>query len=121
MIILVRLLGISIVGLGIIFMIDPKTMKAYISFWEPLKRIRSGAILSLVIGVIFLLSASQGRLAAVINIFGILAIIKGAFLLAAGQQKVKSLLGFWKEKSDKFVRFYSLVVLAFGMLLIYST
>ncbi len=120
MLTLVKLMGIVIVVAGIIFGLNPKAMKAYIAFWGPGKRLRIGAVLSFVIGFIFLLAAAQCRLTAVINIFGILAVIKGILLFILGPEKIKSMMNWWQQKSDLFIRLYALFALAMGALLIYS-
>jgi uncharacterized protein YjeT (DUF2065 family) len=121
MIILVRLFGILIVGFGIIFLIDPKAMKAYIAFWEPKKRLRIGAIISFLAGIIFLSAAAQAKLPGVIVTLGIVSLIKGVLLFLLGPEKIKSMMNWWSQKSDSFIRRYALFALAVGMLIIYST
>lgn len=120
MLILVRLFGLLILGLGIVFVVNPKAMKAYIAFWGPGKRIRMGGILALLIGVVFLLAAAQARLNIVITIFGILSLIKGILLFILGPEKAKSMMNWWAQKSDSFIRLYALFALVMGMLIIYS-
>ena len=121
MLLLVRLFGISIVGFGIIFLIDPKVMKAYIAFWEPEKRLRIGAIISLLAGIIFLSAAAQAKLSGVIIALGIVSLIKGIILFILKPLKTKSMMNWWAQKSDSFIRMYALFALAVGMLIIYST
>ncbi len=120
MVILVRLFGIAIVVTGIIFSANPKTLKQYIAFWKQQKRLYIGGILSLLFGVIFLLAASQCRLAGVIIVLGIWAVIKGVLLFALGQKKLNAYLGWWLGKPLSIARFLGIVALAFGVLIIYS-
>ena len=121
MLLLVKLLGISIVGLGIIFLIDPKVMKAYIAFWEPAKRLRIGAIISFLVGIIFLLAVAQAKFPGVIIALGIVSLIKGITLFILNPLKTKSMMNWWAQRSDSFIRMYALFALAIGMLIIYST
>lgn len=120
MAILVKLFGIAIVVMGIIFLINPKVLRQYVTFWKQRKRLYMGGILALLIGIIFLLAASQCRLAGIIIIFGILSILKGVFYFAVGQKKLDSMLNWWQKRSLPAVRLYAIIIVALGALLIYS-
>ncbi|UCH12304.1 MAG: hypothetical protein JSW18_05680 [Candidatus Omnitrophota bacterium] len=120
MVILVRLFGIVIVVMGIIFLLNPKALKQYIAFWRQQKRLYVGGILSLLFAVIFLLGASQCRLAWVIVIFGIWALIKGVLLFTLGQKRLNAYLDWWLGRPISIVRLLGIVALALGILIIYS-
>lgn len=120
MVTLVRLFGIVIVVLGMVFLLNPKAMKEYISFWTKGKRIYGGGILSLLVSIIFLLAASQCRLAWFVVMLGILALIKGVVLLGLGPERLRFRFTWWQERSDIFLRLYSLLPIIIGILLIYS-
>ena len=90
MLILVRLFGIVIVGMGVAFLVNPKLYRQYMGFWEQGRRLYVGAILSILIGVILLMAASECRLVGVILALGILCLVKGILLLTLGQEKMKS-------------------------------
>ena len=120
MLILVKLLGIVIVAMGVIFLINPTAFKQYVAFWRQRKSLLIGGILSLLFGVVLLLAASECRLAGVIIVFGIWAIIKGILLFTLGQKRINAYLNWWIEKPFSIVRLLGLIALAFGALLIYS-
>ena len=120
MLIFVKLFGVVIACMGIIFLINPKAFKQYISFWKQEKRLRIGGILTIPFGIIFLIAAPQCRLTGLITVLGIWCIIKGALLLTLGQKKINVYLDWWLEKPVLATRFLGLIALAFGVLLFYA-
>ena len=120
MVILVKLLGIVIVVMGIIFLINPTAFKQYAAFWRQRKRLLMGGILSLLFGVILLLAASECKLTGIIIVFGIWAIIKGILLFMLDQKRLNAYLDWWTEKPLLTIRLLGLIALACGAMLIYS-
>ncbi len=120
MVIFVKLFAIVIVLAGLLFLINPKALKQYISFWKQEKRLRIGGIGAIIFGIIFLIAASQCRLAWFIAVLGIWSIIKGVLLLTLGQKKIYVYLDWWLEKPVLATRFLGLIALAFGVLLFYA-
>ena len=120
MLILVRLFGIVIVGMGVTFLLGPKLYRQYMAFWEQGRRLYVGGILSILIGVILLLAASGCRLVGFILTLGILCLVKGIILLTLGREKMKSMLRWWQERPLLVLRLIALIAIAFGALLLYS-
>jgi hypothetical protein len=120
MVIFVKLFGILMAALGVIFLISPGVVKSYIAFWPKGKRIYFGAALSLLIGIIFLLAASQCRWSLFVIIIGIWALIKGLLLFILGQKRIVSWLNWWTARPMIVLRIYALIALVLGALLIYS-
>lgn len=120
MLIVVRVVGVLIAGVGIIFLLRPKLYRQYMAFWQPGKRLYVGAILAILIGVVFLLAASGCRLVGVILALGILCLVKGVMLFTLGREKIRSLLKWWQARSLLTLRLVALIAIAFGALLIYS-
>ena len=120
MVILVKLFGIVMVVFGVIYLISPDVMKKYIAFWAKGKRIYAGGILSILIGIIFFLAASQCKLVWFVILISIVSLIKGIVLLALGPEKWTSKINWWIARPPAIIRLLSLVAIAFGILLIYS-
>lgn len=120
MLILVRLIGIVIVGMGATFLLSPKTLKQVLSFWGEGKRPYIAGILRLLIGAILLLAASQCRLVGVVVTLGVLILVGGIIIFLLGLERVKSILSWWNKKSLLVMRLISLIPLALGVLLLYS-
>jgi len=119
-VIFVKLFGIVIAVMGIIFLINPKALRQYMLFWKQEKRLRIGGIGAVLFGIIFLIAAPQCRLAGLITVLGIWSIIKGALLLTLGQKRIYAYFDWWFDRSILVTRFLGLVALSFGVLLIYS-
>jgi len=120
MLIFVKLFGVVIACMGIIFLINPKALKQYISFWKQGKRLRMGGIISIPFGIVLLIAAPQCRLTGFITVLGIWSIIKGVLLLTLSQKKMNAYLDWWLKKPILVIRFLFIIMLAFGLLLIYS-
>ncbi len=120
MLIAVRVVGVLIVGMGVAFLLKPKLYKQYVAFWQPGKRLYLGAILAILIGVVFLLAATQCRLVGFIIGLGILCLVKGVMLFTLGREKIESILKWYQARSLLVLRFIGLIAIAFGALLIYS-
>ena len=120
MLIFVKLFGVVITCMGIIFLINPKAFKQYISFWKQEKRLRIGGVLAIPFGIIFLIAAPQCRLTGLITVLGIWSIIKGVLLLTLGQKKIYAYLDWWLNKPILATPFLGLIALVFGVLIIYA-
>ena len=117
---LIRVVGILIVGMGVAFLLKPKLYKQYVAFWQPGKRLYLGAILAILIGVILLLAATQCRLVGVILAVGIISLAKGIILFTLGREKIAAVLKWYQRRSLLVLRLIALIAIAFGALLIYS-
>ncbi len=120
MVIFVKLFGIVIVFVGLLFLINPKALKQYFSFWKQEKRLRIGGVGAALFGIIFLIAASQCRLAWLITVLGIWSVIKGVLLLALAQKKINAYLDWWLNRPVSVTRFLGLIALVFGVLIIYA-
>ena len=119
MVMLVKLLGVVIVVMGLIFGIKPEIFQRYVKFWNSRKRIVAGGFISLLFGIIFLLAASSCRVPAVIIIFGIWAIIKGIILFVITEKKLNAYLEWWLKKPLSVIRIVGIISLVFGILIIW--
>jgi hypothetical protein len=120
MLILTRLIGIFIAALGLIFLLGPNLLKQCIGFCQKGKRLYIVGILRVLCGVIFLLAAPDCRLGWVIYILGILTFLKAILIFLLGLERVKSMLDWWSKRPVITVRLLSLIILAMGVLIIYS-
>jgi len=120
MLILVKLVGIVTVVMGIIFLLSPKTMRQFMLLWEKGKRLYIGCALRILIGIIFLLAASQSKLIGVIVTLGIVLIISGGSILILGLDRVKTMLKWWYGRSLLVLRLIALLAIVVGALILYS-
>ena len=118
MIALARLMALVMLVIGIIFIVNPKSMKPYLAFWKKGKRMRIGGIVNIIIGIVFLKISSGCGIPMVLIILGIMSTLKGIVLLVAPPEKTKAMLSFWENKSEKAVRGGSIIVIIMALLLL---
>lgn len=76
------------------------------------------SILAIVIGVLFLISAPISRSPLLIVILGVLALIKGFYLLLGPQDKVKKILDWWLGAKNNIYKIWGVAVLILGVLVL---
>ena len=120
MVALIKFLGIFIAGFGIAYFVNPSMLKQYTAFWKNKKRLYLGAALALLIGIVFLLAASQCRWTGFIVAFGVLSVAKGIWLFVISQEKAISILDWWIKRPIIWFRIHAGCAVIIGVLLIYS-
>jgi len=120
MVALVKLVGIAIVVMTIIFTVKADSLKQYINFWKKGKRIYVGTAITFIAGIVFLLAASQCRLPVVVAIIGIWSLAKGVILLVRGQEWLNGTMGWFEKQSAITLRIIMVVSLVVGALIIYA-
>jgi len=69
----------------------------------------------IIVGVLFLLSASSSSQVTFIVVLGLLALSKGLLFLFGPRQKVKKMIDWWFESSDKVCRVWGILCMALGI------
>ena len=118
---LVKLLGIVMVVLGVIYFLKPAIYRKYIDFWTKDKsHVYGGLALAIVIGIILLRAASSCSIPWFVILIGILSLIKGIVGLVVGEQKAIAFAQSFKNKPDKKLRNMGIFAIIVGVLLIYA-
>jgi len=120
MLILVKLVGMILVAIGIVFLLSPKRMRQWMVFCEKGIRPYVMGILRILIGIVFLLAAPQSRVAWVIITVGLLALIGGITFFVLGLEKLKGMLKWWQGRSLPVLRLIALIPIAIGVVILYS-
>ena len=120
MVIVVRVFGIVIVSMGILFLIKPNALKQLVGFVGQGKRLYAAGSLRILIGGVLLFAAPHYQSPEVIIALGILFLAGGIAIFALGLEKIKSLIGWFNKKSLLTLRFLGIVPLVVGILLIHS-
>ena len=116
----VKLIGILMVALGVIFFIKPNTIKKAADFFAKESRLYIGSVLNIFVGIMLIGAASQCAVSWIVALFGILCLVKGVLIFVLGKQKIKSLLDMATKKPNNTLRLLSIVHFFLGVLLIYS-
>jgi uncharacterized protein YjeT (DUF2065 family) len=79
---------------------------------------RKWSPLPLVAGILFLLSASASSQVTFIVVLGLLALLKGLVFLFGPREKVKRMIEWWLQGSDKAYRVYAVVAMGLGVVIL---
>ena len=119
--VLVRIFGIIIIGVVIIFLVKPEIVKKFLEYVKgEEKMIYIGGVVRIVIGAFLLLAASQCRIPLIVLILGIIAFATGIIILLIGISRVKKMLEWLSTKSINVLRTLMVIPLIFGVLMVYA-
>ena len=116
---IIKIIGILIVLMAILYLIKPDVIKWLFEFVKKGKRIYFVALIRFALAIVFLLGAHDCRFPKVIAAFGILFIISGSLILILGAEKIRTMLEWYLKQSALFLRILALIALAIGAIIIY--
>ncbi|MFH1857086.1 MAG: hypothetical protein ABH836_07700 [Candidatus Omnitrophota bacterium] len=120
MVMIVKLIGVIMLILGAIISFKPETIKKVMAFFEKDKRIYYAGFIRILLGVIFLLAATQCRLTALIALLGLIFLFSGVFIFYLGLDKVKAVIKKWSDKPLSFFRLLAILIIVIGIVIIYA-
>lgn len=120
MLFLVKLVGLLVLGLGIYFVINPNKIKAYFDFWTKGKRIYWGAVLCVLISILFIKASSLCKWDTFIMVVGIVILVKGIILFVAGKDKLDKLYEKWINKPEDMIRRLAVIDVVLGVLILFG-
>jgi len=115
----VKVIGVLLVLMAILFQIVPELMKKTYRFFIKGVRIYIAGVIRLFLGIMFLLAASQCKIPAVIIALGVLLIVAGVMIFAIKLDKIKAIINSVQQKPVIVLRFLLLVPLAIGLIIVY--
>ncbi len=116
---IIKIIGILIILMAILYFIRPDVMKWLLEFAKNGKRIYFAALIRFALAIVFLLGAQNCRFPKIIAAFGILFIISGLLIFIIGAEKIRTMLEWYLKQSALFLRILALIALAIGALIIY--
>jgi len=120
MLILVRALGVVIVGMASAILFNPKLLKTVMNFWRQDKRIYLAGAIRIVFGTVLLMAAPLCRLSIFIYTLGGLMMIAGLSIFMISPEWIYKMLDWWQTKPPLVARLMGLVALSIGALILYS-
>ncbi len=117
---LVKLFGVLVVAIGMVFAVRPTAVGRYVSLWREGRRLYLIVILRLVIGTIFLVAASSARSSGNLTIIGIIAIAGSLLAMLVGRERIVLILNTFSRGSIAYLRMMAVVAAYFGALVICS-
>ncbi len=118
--VIVKIIGIAIVALAIVYLLKPDVMKSLMEFFTEGKRIYFAGLIRLVLAVVLLLAARECDYTSVIIFLGILFLVSGLLIFVLGPERVKSIVDWYQSQSLFVFRLFALVAFAIGVVIIYS-
>ena len=117
----VKIIGILVIALAIIFIARVDVLEKFIKhIIGENKMIYFGGVIRLVIGAFLLLAASQCKIPLLILILGIITLASGILIFFLGLEKIKGMLNWILERPQIVRRLLPIVALIYGALLAYG-
>jgi hypothetical protein len=118
--IVIKIVGLVIAAVGIVYIIKPNVMNRIIEFFKKGKHLYIAAPVRLAFAVVFLVGARECRYSWVIFAFGILFLITGILVLVLGPKKLTPILEWWLKQPILLLRLMALIAVAIGIVIIIS-
>jgi uncharacterized protein YjeT (DUF2065 family) len=118
--VVVKIIGIVIVALAIVYLLKPDVMKYVMEFFTKGKRIYLAGLIRLVLAVVFLLAARECDITWMIILFGILFLVSGLLIFVLGPERIKSIADWFQRQSIFVLRLLALAAFIIGAIIIYS-
>jgi len=116
----VKIIGIVIVLVAILYLLKPGVMKWLIEFFKRGKRIYLAGLMRFALAIVFLLAARECDITWAIASLGVLFLIGGLLIFMIGHKRLMSILDWWQKRSDMSLRLIALIALAVGATIIYA-
>ncbi|MFA5340013.1 MAG: hypothetical protein WC317_07715 [Candidatus Omnitrophota bacterium] len=108
------LMSLFWIAVGITLILSPAKFKSF--YTRLIKPAKALFILPLVIGLLLIWSSPASKLEWFIKILGIIALIKGIFILISPIDTIKSIINWAMSRPDKFYRLYGVFIILLGII-----
>lgn len=120
MIVLIQVFAVIVMIAGIVFVSYPDVMKRVVAYMGEGKRFIYIGGLRVAVSVLLFLAASQCRHTAVIFLLGVIFLVSGIAAFSMSAEKIKSFITWFLERPDATLRFFALVPVIIGVILLLS-
>jgi hypothetical protein len=118
MAVIVKIIGVAITLLGIVYIVSPVTIKVWLKFWETGRRPAWAVLVSFSVGVLFLASADKCTISWIPSAIGALCIVKSIVFLIYGPKRLLMKAWIWFDQRIALIRFLGFIPVALGIMLI---
>lgn len=105
---------------GVAMVLKPDWMKRTMDFFTARHRFQAAAVLKLIIGVVFLVLATQSRMPWVIILIGILIAVGNLWALLINPDTARNFMLWWQKKPFWVYRLWGIMGVIFGGIIIYA-
>ena len=119
-VIAIKSLGILFTLMGIVYLLMPDIIKKLMGFFKKGKRIYLAGLTRFSLAVIFLVAARECRYFWIILASGIIFLISGLLIFMLAPDKIRRILDWYQDQPNLIFRIIALVVLVFGVIIVFS-
>ncbi|MCI0499324.1 MAG: hypothetical protein L0Y36_06565 [Planctomycetales bacterium] len=117
---IVWLVGALIAGWELTSVLKPGWMKTVIGIVSKGKLVYLAAGIKILVGIIFLVFATQCKLTPIIIVFGVLSIGGAAVFFTVSLPKITAYMNWWKSRPLWMYRLWGVAAVLLGALLVYA-
>ena len=114
---LIRLIGVTCIAAGIIYMLRPDLPKRLMAFAAKGRRIYLAGILRFAMAVVFLIGAEKCRYKWLIVACGIGFLISGLLVFMLGPKRLNPMLAWFTKQPNLIIRIFAVIALAIGVVI----
>jgi hypothetical protein len=118
MAVIVKIIGIAITLLGVVYTISPVTVKVWLKSWEKGKLPGIAVLVNFLIGGLLIYSAAECTIFWIPFSTGVLCVVKGLVLLIYGPKRLIMKSSIWIEPRITLIRFSGIIPVGLGVMLI---
>lgn len=118
--IVIKSLGLLFTLMGIAYLLRPDIIKRLMGFFKKGKRIYFAGLIRFALAVVFLIAARECRYFWIIFASGIIFLIGGLLIFMLGPAKIRRIFDWYEEQPAIIFQVIALVVLVFGIIVIFS-
>ena len=117
---LASLIGLLMAIAGCVCFLCPNNLRRITASCQKAKRLYTAGIIRTICGIIFILASSASKSVMIVRTAGALILLNGMLIFALGPRRIKPAVDWIRKKPDIFLRLFSLIFMAVGILLIQS-
>jgi hypothetical protein len=117
---IVVIVGLIILGIGILVLISPASLKEVLRIFLAKQWWYFASVIRILVGILFILAASETGAPLFVLMVGILFILGGVALPLMGVARIERLTSWWLKRSDVTLRLWALFAFAFGAAILWS-
>ena len=116
----IKSLGILFTLMGIVYLLRPDFIKRLMGFFKKGKRIYFAGLIRFALAVVFLIASRECRYPLVIIASGLIFLTGGLLIFVLGPEKIRRIFDWYEQQPFIIFQVIAVVVLVFGMIVIFS-
>ena len=115
----VVIVGLFMLGMSIALLISPAKLRALLHIFLQKRWWRFAAAIRVLLGILFVVAASETRAPSLVLAIGIIFILAGLAIPLMGLSRIERMSNWWLERSDRTLRLWALAAGAFGAVILW--